>query len=69
MSSSGTSIHCDCCGREKLGEIHPHECLEIVDRRHGQHHVARLSPLEVVQRLAGTTGRDAVLRYVALVMK
>ncbi len=32
-------IFCDCCGREKLGEIRDGK-LVIMDRRHGRKHIA-----------------------------
>ncbi len=32
-------IFCDCCGREKLGEIRGDK-LVIMDRRHGKKHIA-----------------------------
>lgn len=64
----GTSIRCDCCGKEKLAEIHPHLDLEIIDGRHGIRHTVTLSPQEILEGLAGTKGRDAVLRYVASIL-
>ena len=64
MNHDGTAILCDCCGREKLGEIHACQGLEIVDRRHGTHHIAVLGPRDVLERLSGTSGREAIMRYV-----
>lgn len=64
----GTAIRCDCCRKEKLAEMHPRENLEILDRRHGTKHVVLLSAQEVLEGIAGTKGRDAVLRYVASVL-
>lgn len=66
---SGTAILCDCCDCQKLGVLRPHEGLEIRDGRHGTKHTATIPPLELLQRLAGTQGREAVMRYVESVMK
>ena len=63
-SWDGTGLYCECCGIEKLGEIRPRENLVLHDRRNRQRHVAVISAKEVVERLAGTTGREAIMRFV-----
>lgn len=35
-------IFCDCCGREKLGEIRDGKLI-LMDRRHGKKHIAVIS--------------------------
>jgi hypothetical protein len=35
-------IYCDCCGREKLGEIRDGKLI-LMDRRHGKKHIAVIS--------------------------
>lgn len=68
MSNNGTAIYCDCCedGRhqEKMAVIYPQGKLEILDRRHGITHTASVGPVEILERLAGTYGRDAIMEYV-----
>ena len=68
MNLDGTAIRCTCCGREKLGEIHTCQGIEIRDRRHGEHHVAVLSPKDVLERLSGTFAPDAIIAYVRRVL-
>ena len=42
----------------------PGEGVEVKARRHGEHHVAFLNPAEILSRLAGTSGRAAILQFV-----
>ena len=48
--------------------ICPGEKLEVKNTRHGGHHVATLSPREVLERISGTCGRDGVLNFVRRVL-
>lgn len=68
MEHNGTGLLCSCCGKELLGIIRPGEHLEIKDSRHGQSHVVVVSPVEVLSRLAGTSGKEAILKYVTGVL-
>ena len=52
-------IFCDCCGREKLGEIRG-DRLVIMDRRHGKKHIAviALSDLQAVKKESAVPPRQ-----------
>lgn len=63
MSLSGTALKCDCCEREKLGEIHLGS-VEIQDRRHGQRHIVTIGARDILERIAGTTTQEGILHYV-----
>ena len=65
---NGTGVYCGCCGDELLCVIKPQESLEVKDHRHGQHHVATLTPREVLERISGTSGREGVLNFVRRVL-
>ena len=60
----GTTIICDDCGQEKLGELHPRDKIEIQDNRHGRRHVVTLTVPEVLRRLSGTTDGSAIVNFV-----
>ena len=47
---NGNTVYCDCCGSEKLAEIHGGK-LVIRDRRHGQKHVAVIPIRELLDKL------------------
>ena len=55
---TASAIYCDDCGKEKMAELRDGK-LVIIDRRHGQRHVAAI-PLAGLRRLAekeeGTIG-------------
>lgn len=53
----GYSLYCDCCGREKLGELRAGK-LVIMDRRHGKKHIAVL-PLAELEKLASNLTTSA----------
>ena len=61
---NGTGIYCDCGCGELMMVIKPSEGVEIKARRHGEHHIVFLNPAEILGRLAGTFGREAILRFV-----
>ena len=61
---NGTGVYCDCCGDNLMMVVIPGEGVEVKARRHGEHHVAFLNPAEILGRLAGTFGREAILRFV-----
>jgi hypothetical protein len=48
-------IFCDCCGREKLGEIRGDK-LVIMDRRHGRKHIAVIALSDLPIKKPLTTG-------------
>ena len=68
MGHDGTGIRCSCCGRELMLVICPGEKLEVKNTRHGGHHVATLSPREVLERISGTSGREGVINFVRRVL-
>ena len=65
---NGTGIRCSCCNTELMLVICPGEKLEVKNTRHGEHHVATLSPREVLERISGTSGREGVLNFVRKVL-
>ena len=61
---NGTGVLCDCGHGELMLVVIPGEGMEVKARRHGGHHVAFLNPAEILGRLAGTFGREAILQFV-----
>lgn len=60
----GTAVRCTCCGyARKLAELHG-TTLEIAGGRVGNKHYTRVTIQELLQHMAGTRGRDGVLRFV-----
>lgn len=46
-SRLGLKIKCDCCGTETLAEIRDNKII-IIDKRHGQRHIAVLKLADVL---------------------
>ena len=61
---NGTGVYCSCGHEELMMVVIPGEGVEVKARRHGENHVAFLNPSELLGRLAGTYGREAILRFV-----
>ena len=61
---NGTGVLCDCGHGELMLVVIPGQGMEVKTRRHGEHHTAFLSSVEILGRLAGTYGREAIMRFV-----
>ncbi len=63
-NGNGTAIMCDCCKDQKMAILYPRDKLEIMENRHGQPHVAIVTPAELLMRISGTTDKKAIVEYV-----
>jgi len=64
VNNDGTGIYSLNKQPKKVGEIRPREGLIIKTRRDRGHHIAVVSAKEVIERIAGTTGKDGIVKFV-----
>ena len=68
MNINGTNIYCDCCGREKLAEIHPGTGIVIQDGRHGVKHRVAIDSTMTLEAITGTTESSAIIQAIQRIL-